>query len=181
MTSDSLPQNTWYDVYAFTSPDCPPLRPVSGYQLERWRPTLASPRNSWVSTRYLAWSAALWTGVFRNRDYWIYSQMSDQDVAHYSCVVPTWFRWPFMRNEDLQVSNTWTAPEHRGRGLARSCLAQIVTDLGRGRSIWYVTRPENIASVRVCEAVGFRRMGRAERVSRLHSRLLGTLQLEGNG
>ncbi len=179
-TSDvSAAPTSRYDVYV--SREHSPIdasTPKPGYRIERWRPSLTRPRTAWLPPRYLAWSVAAGTHVFRNHDYWVYAVLSGEDLVHYSCVVPKWFRWPLMHNQDIQVSNTWTSPDHRGRGLARVCLSQILADLGSGRAVWYVTRPENFASVRVCESVGFRKVGRAQRVSRLNSRLLGALRME---
>ncbi|HZO81549.1 MAG TPA: GNAT family N-acetyltransferase [Candidatus Binataceae bacterium] len=77
-------------------------------------------------------------------------------VVHYSGFTPRYWRFPFMGDDDLQIGDTWTAPAHRGRGLALFALETIVAAAARpGRCFWYVVANTNRPSIRVVEKAGF--------------------------
>lgn len=84
-----------------------------------------------------------------------------------------------MARNDLQISSTWTDPDLRGKGLAKSALRKAVKLMQQpGRRFWYVTLESNSASVAVCENANFSLVGHARRVSFLGIRLLGRLIME---
>lgn len=67
----------------------------------------------------------------------------------------------------IRVGPVYTPPEHRGRGYARSLLAELARELfGLGyRACYLASDLENVAANRLYEAVGYRRVGEAEMVS----------------
>ena len=80
---------------------------------------------------------------------------------------------------DLQIGNTWTNPQYRGRGLAPSAIRRIVTQFhGPRRAFWYLVDKQNASSVAAVERAGFERIGEGVRESRLGVRLLGYFALE---
>lgn len=84
-----------------------------------------------------------------------------------------------MGKDDLQIGDTWTAPEHRGKGLATYAIYEILRHHGKpGRRIWYITDQDNPSSVRVMEKVGFVLAGKGKRLSRYGSKLLGTFVID---
>jgi len=77
-------------------------------------------------------------------------------MVHYSGFTPRYWRFPFIANGDLQIGDTWTDPEYRGRGLALFALKMIVATLARpGRQLWYVVEVINKPSIRVAEKAQF--------------------------
>jgi RimJ/RimL family protein N-acetyltransferase len=52
----------------------------------------------------------------------------------------------------------WIAAEERGRGVATGALG-LICEWHTERPLWLVTHPENLASQRVAEKAGFRRVG----------------------
>jgi RimJ/RimL family protein N-acetyltransferase len=57
-----------------------------------------------------------------------------------------------------EVMSVWTAPRHRGQGLATAVVARTAADIvARGKSAIYVAAEINRASQRVAEKVGFQR------------------------
>lgn len=57
-----------------------------------------------------------------------------------------------------EVTSVWTAPRHRGRGLATAVVAAVATDILTRRPLaTYAARSDNAASLRVAEKAGFRR------------------------
>ena len=71
-------------------------------------------------------------------------------------------------------------PDHRGRGVGRTLLEALVDSTERA-GIWTIQTgifPENTASVELHQRVGFRIIGRRERIGQLHGVWRDTLLLE---
>jgi RimJ/RimL family protein N-acetyltransferase len=89
-------------------------------------------------------------------------------------VMPGYFRFPFMGRRDIQIGDTWTAEEERGRGLAREALRFALSRLPlQGGRVWYVTRADNAASVAVAQSAGLRLVGRGCKFPRMGVHLFG--------
>ncbi len=97
---------------------------------------------------------------FSNREVGAVCIYYADQLVHYSGFTPRYWRFPFLSDDDLQIGDTWTAPAHRGRGLARYALQEIL-DLKRkeGRAMWYVVGDNNPASIRVVERAAFELVG----------------------
>jgi RimJ/RimL family protein N-acetyltransferase len=96
-------------------------------------------------------------------------------VVHYSGFTPRYWRFPFVADEDLQIGDTWTAPTHRGNGLAFFALCTIVAITHRpGRRFWYVVENVNQPSIRVVEKAGFDLFGRGTWIKPWGLKLLGS-------
>jgi len=146
-----------------------------GYRYSVWRPGLMRivppglPRFPFV-----AWWVMHFLGGFSNRDYSVLMVHCGGELVHRSVVFPRYFRFPFMGATDLQIGNTWTSEQHRGRGLAAFAIQAIRDrDPRPDRVYWYVCEQTNIPSIRVVEKLGFRKAGDCVRVSRFGLRLLG--------
>ena len=146
-----------------------------------WKPTIFSLIPPTLGWWHILWTFFHYFGVFRNRDYGILfiKKTSTGRILHRSCIVPAYFRWPFMNKVDLNISSTWTDPYYRRRGLAFQALRKIVADHDRkGRQFWYVTRENNPASIAVCNKAGFDLVGKAKRRSWMGFHTLGRLVMD---
>lgn len=77
-------------------------------------------------------------------------------------VVPSFFRWPFMQRNDIQLTYVMTQSAARRQGWASYLISQGIWRLARkDRSIWYVTDTKNVASQRLAENSGFELVGKA--------------------
>jgi L-amino acid N-acyltransferase YncA/predicted O-methyltransferase YrrM len=77
-------------------------------------------------------------------------------------------------------SSLYIHPEHRGQGIGTMLLDQLVTEAERA-GIWTIQTgifPENSTSIAAHEAVGFRILGRRERIGQLNGVWRDTLFLE---
>jgi len=84
-----------------------------------------------------------------------------------------------MMGLDLQISDTWTRPEYRGRGLATLAIEKIVASHHQqGGMLWYVVEEHNAPSIRAVEKTGFKKVGWGLRRKRLGLRVLGAYQIE---
>lgn len=119
--------------------------------------------------------------LFSNRDYQVLviRHAPNADIVHYSGATGHYWRWPFMRAEDMQIGDTWTHPDHRGRGLARFALFQLLHKLAQpGRDIWYVVDEDNAPSIAVATAGGMTLVGRGIRTSPRVLRFLHAYELK---
>ncbi len=119
--------------------------------------------------------------LFRNRDYGIFVVYNGDRVVHRSGIFPGYFRFPFMRENDLQIGDVWTDPEHRGKGMAASAVQQILQECRKpGRRFWYITEESNLFSVRIVQRAGFTKVGKGRRRARLGLRVLGLYEIQAD-
>lgn len=146
-----------------------------GYTSYFWKPKWRSlaPRRMHIYP-FGVWWLFHYLRIFENGDYRLFLIVHDGIVVHRSVVFPPFFRFPFMSQQDLQIGDTWTDPNHRGRGLATLALFSIMSEYSlEKRRIWYIVESENQPSIRVVEKAGFERVGEGIRLSRMGIPLLG--------
>lgn len=140
-----------------------------------WAPSLREPLPPGLpALPFAGWAAMHHLRVFHSRLFAVYLVTRNGRLVHRSCVLPAWYRLPFMQPGDLQIAATHTAPEARGQGLARAAVSAIVARYrAPGRTIWYFADQDNVASLRVVEQCGFTYAGAGTRTRRLGLALLG--------
>jgi GNAT superfamily N-acetyltransferase len=165
-----------YTIYRLLGTQYPITIKPAGVYAYLWKPSFSSVHPPDLDGIFRYWGIAYLLKLFGNHDYRVLYLLSGSRVVHRSVVMPRYFRWPFMNRDDLQVSSTWTDPLYRGRGYATYALIMITQLFSKpGRSIWYVTRDNNIPSVKVCLSAGFQLYNYAERKNFLGIPLLGKL------
>ena len=161
-------------------PGIPAAQMPTGCRAELWRPKgteLVPP--GLLNTRFLIWSIFHHLRAFSNRDYALLLVRKNGKIVHRSCIFPRYLRFPFMAAGDIQVGDTWTSADIRGRGLALAGLVEIVRNMGRpGRCIWYLVEDGNAPSIAVATKAGFSLFGRGRRTMRFGIRLFGDFRLE---
>lgn len=142
-----------------------PGPPPAGLEVINWRPTWRSWRPPGFSeARWAIWAFAHHARAFRNREFAVQVLTFEGDAVHRACVFPRCARFPFMGMDDLQFGDVWTENRWRGRHLATWSLSALVHQYqAAGRSIWYLTNADNIASVKLIERSGFQRVGTGDR------------------
>jgi RimJ/RimL family protein N-acetyltransferase len=126
------------------------------YAIEIWKPGLDAILPPTMGRRFVVWWLFHSLGILRNGMYRVLLIRYEGAVVHRTCLVPKYFRWPFMGEDDLQISSTWTDPAHRGRGLATFALQHLVQSYANGsRQFWYLSREDNTVSNNVCLRCGF--------------------------
>lgn len=151
------------------------------YETVLWRPSLFKIKPAGLSWRPFAiWWLFHISGIFKNRRYAILLIYQKGQMIHHSCIFPKYSRFPFMDKTDLQVGDTWTAPEARGKGLAVYALTLILKDYANDTNVWYLTTPDNTASIRVAEKCGFSIYAKGRRYKCLGISLLGNYNFSEN-
>jgi len=85
----------------------------------------------------------------QRRSYEHYLVYDGERLAHYSIVLPRYYRYPFMGDNDIQIGPYWTAEEYRGRGICPFVIRRIVSDYKFHKECAYVLiREDNIKSQR---------------------------------
>jgi RimJ/RimL family protein N-acetyltransferase len=145
------------------------------YDLQLWRPTRHSPiAPGCHENAFVVWTIMHYSHLFANQDYGVLLIHHQGHLVHRSAIFPRYFRFPFMAKEDLQIGDTWTAPEQRGKGLATYAVEHIIWRLSKpGRRFWYITELDNLASIRVIEKSGFVKVGEGTRTRRYGLGVLG--------
>lgn len=145
-----------------------------------WRPSLANLVPTGLTVLpFCAWSLFHYLRVFSNRDYSVVLAYENGSLVHRSCVFPSYFRFPFMKKDDLQIGDVWTAVEHRGKGLGRIGLEFALSkNPDRPRTYWYLTESNNHASVRLAEKAMFELVGEGSREKKLGCNILGSYVIQ---
>lgn len=113
--------------------------------------------------------------IFSNRDYTVFVVRRGDQFAHYSGVTGRYWRFPFLPKDDLQIGDTWTHPDHRGKGIAGFAAHRILAAMSRpGRYIWYVVEDINTPSIRTAEGAGMSLYARGVWKRPFNLKLLGS-------
>ncbi len=85
-----------------------------------------------------------------------YIKNKDGKIIHYSHLLPKFFKFPFMKDGDLEIGPCWTHEEYRGQNLYPYTISRIVTDRCKnGRVFYMMTDETNIPSQKGIEKAGF--------------------------
>ncbi|CAA6805030.1 MAG: Unknown protein [uncultured Sulfurovum sp.] len=95
-------------------------------------------------------------------------------IIHYTHLLPKFFKFPFMKSDDLEIGPSWTAIEFRGKGLFPSVIAYILEHFKKGhRDFHILVHDDNISSQKAIQKVDFQEWGRGYR-----TKFLGIYKVE---
>ncbi len=145
-----------------------------------WKPSVLKIVPTGVARlQFAVWWAMHNFRIFTNKDYGLYLIYDDHNLIHRSLITPRYFRFPFMTREDLQIGDTWTMPEYRGKCLASFAIQKIVELYKKpGRMFWYVVEEDNIPSIRAVEKAGFVKYGLGTRRKRIGMAFFGFFEIQ---
>lgn len=106
------------------------------------------------------------------KTYCIYAIIHGNKCVHYSHVIGKGWRFPFMKDNDIEIGPCWTQPEFRSRGLFSSVLRNILSDF-QEHQIWIFAEETNVASIRGIERAGFKFVGKGLRTKPFGCHLIG--------
>jgi RimJ/RimL family protein N-acetyltransferase len=166
----------FYESVGITDQSSVDFSNYSSYSIRFWKPSLNKIFPLGLSEkRFAFWWFMHQSRFFTNRDYSVLLIFQGNDLIHRSCVFPHYFRYPIMKDNDLQIGDTFTDQRYRGKGIATYAILNIIEFLKmNGRKFWYIVEENNKPSIRVIEKVGFKRIGSGIRTSKLGLKLLGS-------
>jgi RimJ/RimL family protein N-acetyltransferase len=140
---------------------------------EIWKPSLKKVYHKRMPKKYIIWWFFHYLGIFKNKQLQIRLFFENNHLAHFFCIVPKYYRWPFMRDNDVQITYVITENFFQGKGLAYKCISNTLNEIESKSDIWYVTDSKNIPSQRLAEKMGFVFMG----VGKKKSYLIGLIKI----
>ena len=143
-----------------------------GYELKIWKPSLTKWIPKGLPLKYIIYSIFHFLRVFKNRNYCVVLVMEGKDLASSMLLIPSHFKWPFMKKNDLQFCYSITKPKFRGKGINTSCKADLMRKYitkNANVGFWCVLDDENIANKRVLTKLGLKKIADSYRVNKLFS------------
>jgi RimJ/RimL family protein N-acetyltransferase len=85
----------------------------------------------------------------------------DDVLVHCTSFTPRCWRFPYLRDGDLQIGGSWTHPAYHGHGLFQSALRRILDfKQQEGRKFWYILDPVDFEAMRAMQKARFVLSGR---------------------
>ena len=103
--------------------------------------------------------------------------MVDGEVKGWAALSPVSTRNVY---RGVAENSVYVAPDAQGRGLGRLLMEKLIAE-SEAHGVWTLQNsifPENVASLRLHRTLGFREVGRRERVAQLHGRWRDTIVME---
>jgi L-amino acid N-acyltransferase YncA len=103
--------------------------------------------------------------------------IDDDEVVGWAALTPVSGRNVYAGVAEVSV---YIKATHRGKGLGRQLLQYLITDSEK-HNIWTLQAgifPENLASIKLHEQLGFRRIGYRERIGQMKGKWRDTVLLE---
>jgi ribosomal protein S18 acetylase RimI-like enzyme len=98
--------------------------------------------------------------VFRNRDFAAILIKDDSRIVSQLVLFPSYYAFPYMHENDVQIGYVATDAKYRGRGLAKRAVSHALALRQKtGGRVFYIADEQNAASLSVAEPLGFTRMG----------------------
>jgi len=79
------------------------------------------------------------------------------EIAHFSNILPSIFKYNFMKKNDVQIVNCWTYKEYRGRSLYSFALSNIQNKF-KNNIIWIGSKTTNLSSLNAIRKSGFKQV-----------------------
>ena len=92
--------------------------------------------------------------IFTLGRYKIFYIFENQNIVHFSNVLPKIFKYSFMRKEDIQIANCYTDPLFRGNQLYPFALS-IIAEEYADNAVWVGSRSDNSASLSGIKKAGY--------------------------
>lgn len=122
-----------------------------------WKPKWNDFKPIYYPKKYFIYWIFHYIGVFQNNKYRAFQVFHNNQLVSSLLVVPSYYRWQFMKKSDVQLTYVVTMQNYRGQGLALINILETLKILYKLKieSIWYVTESDNLSSLKLAEKAGF--------------------------
>lgn len=138
-----------------------------------WKPSLINIIPPFKNWKYVLFWLYHYLGVFGNKNYFYVQALHNQKLAGSLMVVPSFYKWKFMKRKDVQFMYVMTAEAYRGHGIAGTMIEFASRNCSNVGEFWYVTSEQNLASRKVAEKIGFAFFSYGKRVG-LFKKIIST-------
>lgn len=126
--------------------------------------------------------AAWWffhlSGVFYNKLFSMIVCFENKQIIHRTCVFPGFYKFPFMKEGDMQLGEIWTREDCRNRGLATNAMRYILNmSQYKNKTFWYVVESSNQESIMLAKKAGFVAICMAQKKSKMGISMLGKYEI----
>jgi RimJ/RimL family protein N-acetyltransferase len=128
---------------------------IKAYDYKFWKPSFKSFSPPALPGKYILWWFFHYFRIFKNDAYGAVLVYDKEVLIHSYCIVPAYFRWPFMKVNDVQLTYVVTNPAYRGKGIAASAIAFGISKVAGDTNVWYITDVSNESSIRLAKKSGF--------------------------
>lgn len=143
---------------------------LNEYHLEIFTPKFYKIRKH--KTGYLVLYIFWYFLTFGN--YKIIYLMNEDEIIHFTHILPKFFKFPFLTSYDLEIGPSWTKKNYRGKGLFPAILTYIVYQFKAPKRKFYVlAHSDNLPSQKAIQKAGFVMLGTGFKTS-----LLGIYRLD---
>lgn len=121
------------------------------YQIEQFSPTFFTLKKHAANILlYLFWF------IITLGQYKIIYLKKDDDIIHYTHILPKFFKLPFLDLNDLEIGPSWTKESYRGKGIFPAVINYTVQCFKeRGRDFYIFVHIDNLASQKAIKKAGF--------------------------
>ena len=121
------------------------------YQIERFSPTFFTLKKHTANTLlYIFWFLTTFG------KYQIIYLKKDDDILHYTHILPKFFKLPFLGLNDLEIGPSWTKESYRGKGIFPAVINYSVQCFKeKGRSFHIFAHIDNVPSQKAIRNAGF--------------------------
>lgn len=124
---------------------------LSIYDMEIFSPSFFALKNHHANSMlYIFWFVVTF-GKYRI----IYLKKND-NIIHYTHLLPKFFKLPFLDSNDLEIGPSWTKDSHRGRGIFPAVICYLMQVWGcKDRTFHIFMHIDNISSRKAVEKAEF--------------------------
>lgn len=121
------------------------------YDIEQFSPTFFTLKKHTANTLlYLFWF------LMTFGKYKIIYLKKDDEIMHYTHILPKFFKLPFLDLSDLEIGPSWTKESYRGKGIFPAVINHTVQCFKeKGRNFYIFAHIDNIPSQKAIRNAGF--------------------------
>jgi len=121
------------------------------YQVEQFSPTILSFKQHDANILlYIFWF------IVTMGKYKIIYLKKDDNIIHYTHILPKFFKLPFLGKNDLEIGPSWTKESYRGKGIFPGVINYVIQSFKeKGRKFYIFADIDNISSQKAIEKARF--------------------------
>ena len=107
---------------------------------------------------FLIWYIFHYLGIFENKKFSIAYIKNKNKILHRTLIFPKFYRFPFMKKQDLQLGDILTEKSFRGKGVASKVISFILEKY-KTKNFWFLCNENNISSILIAHNNNFKLKG----------------------